>query len=224
MASQRPAPSRLRAASKARTAGGRPDRRIAETKSVAERPTAAARYVAGTTVGSIIAALIASHSHRNEASGPGAVHHLHPVHQPGGDDPGGERERRQRGRYAKGARQRARDRIFDPGADAGEESGREGVGAEHLRRQPGLGLDQRVIRLGEGLDRERAAGLGRDRLEPADGEPRRNVLVEPSVRPEAPGCGARRSREWDRPRRGLRRARGRRSRPRSAPAASHPAR
>ena len=62
---------------------------------------------------------------------PGAVHHLHPVHQPGGHQPPGQRERRQRCRCAKGASQCAG--IVRP------------IQAPTLSNKPGANVSERTI-------------------------------------------------------------------------------
>src|SRR3954470_5853968 len=72
----------------------------------------------------------------------------------------------------------------EPRANGGEESGREPARPEHLAPEGRLRLDERVVRVREDSYVDVATRFGRDRLEAAHREPRRNVLVEPAVQPE----------------------------------------
>ncbi len=68
-----------------------------------------------------------------------------------------------------------------PRADAGDETWREGVGAEHLGGEARLRLDERVVRVREDGDLDPAAAA---RLEPLDRETWRDVPVATAVQPQ----------------------------------------
>ena len=111
---------------------------------------------------------------------------------------------------------------LQPLPHAGEEARGVRVGAEHLRRQTGLRLDERMVRVREIDDRDVPPGLGRDRGEPSLREPRRDVSVATAVHPERGDLQLADRRESDRRRPGPPSEPARRSPRRSALPGDHP--